>query len=91
MAEAGNMNPCLLKHIRNPKYETCYVEAVSKIKQVYFCFLRLKLMAQNKAEERETVDYFYLWHLKQGQDVATWLIADQLYKTRKEGQHTHII
>ena len=50
MGEAGNMNPCLLKHIRSPKYETWYVEAVSKIKQVYFCFLRLKPMAQNKAE-----------------------------------------
>ena len=52
MGEAGNMNPCLLKHICNPKYETCYVEAVNKIKQVYFYFLRLKPMAQNKAEER---------------------------------------
>ena len=45
MGEAGNVNPCLLKHIRNPKYEIGYVEVVSKIKQVYFCFLRLKPMA----------------------------------------------
>ena len=91
MGEAGNVNPCPLKHIQNPKYEIGYVEVVSKIKQVYFCFLRLKPMAQNKAEERETVECFHLWHLKQGQDVAAWLIADQFYKTREDGQHTHTI